>query len=90
MTQQRAKVWRVVSTMLLRHGYVEVDALNTWASHSNWPLTLLQDVARGLCLESFQRGGKECLRLSGKVVPIMPREIYGAETYRSLGGGNAA
>ena len=83
-------VWRGLALCLLREGYINVDSLCDWRKQSKLPMQTVFDVIAAMDLEKFYHDGKPYLRLGGKVVPILPREVRAVSTYRHLGAGGAA
>ena len=79
-------VWRELALALLRHGYCATEAVLQWAKENKFPPLLVRDVAAALAVETFDHAGQRYWRLSGKVVPILPRDVPYAVTYRQAGG----
>ena len=67
-----AKAWRGLALTLLRDGYVEHEDLLPWAKQNKFPLRMVSDVIEAMWLEPFEYSGKQYLRLSGKVIPLVP------------------
>jgi hypothetical protein len=86
MKKQRERVWRGLSLVLLRDGYMPITSLEKWAIENKFLWWVVRDVARDLCLEEFQNNGRGYFRLSGKVVPLLPRDIPNPSRYRQAGG----
>jgi hypothetical protein len=79
-------VWRGLSLGLLRDGYCSIDAVVEWAKQNKFPLYVVKAAFDALAVERFDHNGEQYCRLSGKVVPIMPRHVRNAVTYRQEGG----
>jgi hypothetical protein len=79
-------VWRGLVLCLLRDGYISTDALLDWAKKNKFPPKVIRAAAEAMACESFQYNGATYWRLSGKVVPILPRDVPYAVTYRQAGG----
>jgi hypothetical protein len=79
-------VWRELALALLRHGYCATEAVLQWAKENKFPPLLVRDVAAALAVETLDHAGQRYWRLSGKVVPILPRDVPYAVTYRQAGG----
>ena len=79
-------VWRELALALLRHGYCATEAILQWSKENKFPPLPVRDVAAALAVETFEHSGEKYWRLSGKVVPLMPREAQSAEGHCHLGG----
>ena len=87
MTDSRwGVVWRELALALLRHGYCATEAILQWSKENKFPPLLVRDVATALAVETFEHSGEKYWRLSGKVVPLLPRDVPHAVTYRQAGG----
>jgi hypothetical protein len=69
------KVWRSLAFGLLRDGYYSLDALVCWAKQNGFPLPLAKQALDALDVEPFEHNGERYWRLSGKVAPLVPREV---------------
>lgn len=88
-----AKAWRGLSIVLLREGYCSMKAVEKWAKENNFVLRMINDVIDALAVERFDHDGEIFFRLSGKVVPLLPRDVREVSTYRQAAvayGGGAA
>ena len=77
-----AKAWRGLALTLLRDGYVEHEDLLPWAKQNKFPLRMVSDVIEAMWLEPFECSGKQYLRLSCKVIPLVPGAVRDASVYR--------
>jgi hypothetical protein len=77
-------VWSEIAYVLLRRGCVPVDGVEFWAHEDGVPLRLIRRAAAKLGVEEFENGGQRYWRLSGKVVPILPRAFRDC-SYRQAG-----
>jgi hypothetical protein len=75
-------VWRGLALGLLRDGYCSTDAVIEWARKNKFPLYVVKAAFDALAVERFHHNGEQYCRLSGKVVPILPRDVPNAVTYR--------
>ena len=82
-------LWRGLALDLLREGYVSLKAVECWARQCKFPLPVIRAAADALAVEGFEHDGEHYWRLSGKVVPILPRDVRNAVTYRQAGGSAA-
>jgi hypothetical protein len=80
-------VWRGLALSLLRDGYCPTRAVEQWARENGVPLRVVSAAVSALAIECFEYAGETYWRLSGKVVPILPRDVRSAVTYRQAGGG---
>ena len=87
-----AKAWRGLSVTLLREGYCPVQDLLRWAKENKCPQRMISDVIEALALEGFDNDGKSYLRLSGGVIPLVPRDVREVSAYRqaAVPSGSAA
>ena len=88
-----AKAWRGLAVTLLRVGYCSMKAVEKWAKDNKFPLRMISDVIQALAIESFDHDGEVYFRLSGGVIPLVPRDVRDVSTYRgaaATSGGNAA
>ncbi len=83
-----APIWQELSVVLLREGYLPLRNVEQWAKANKWSLRVLSDVMEQLSIEVFQCEDDLYVRLSGTVVPFLPREVRDVRTYRQVG--NAA
>ena len=86
-------IWRGLAVDLLREGFCRRVAVERWARKNNWHLRTVGEVIKALAVESFEYEGEVYLRLSGKVVPLLPRDVHDVSMYRAAGrelGGTAA
>jgi hypothetical protein len=79
-------VWRGLALGLLRDGYCSTDAVVEWAKKNKFPLYVVKAAFDALAVETFDNDGQRYCRLSGKVVPLLPRDVPNAVTYRQAGG----
>ena len=77
-----AKAWRGLAVILLREGYCPVQDLWRWAKENEFPQRMISDVIEALAVEGFDHDGKSYLRLSGGVIPRVPRDVRDVSTYR--------
>ena len=80
-----AKAWRGLSVTLLREGYCSMQDILRWAKDNKFPLRMINDVIDALALEGFDHNGSVYLRLSGGVIPLVPRDVRDVSTYRTAG-----
>ena len=78
-------IWRGLSMSLLRDGYCSLNSVERWAKEHKWHLRTVTNVIKALAVESFDYEGELYLRLSGKVVPLLPRDVRDVSAYRSAG-----
>ena len=84
-------IWRGLAMCLLREGYCSMKSVECWAKENNWRLRTVSDVIEALAIESFDHDGETYFRFSGKVVPLLPRDVRNVSIYRGAhSGGNAA
>ena len=85
-------IWRGLAVTLLREGYCSMKAVEKWAKDNKWRLRTVSDVIQALAIESFDHEGEVYFRLTGKVVPLLPRDVRDVSTYRgaATSEGNAA
>jgi len=86
MSEHWSVVWRGLAMCLLREGYIGVDCLLDWRKKNKLPMQVVFDVVKAMDLEKFFHDDKPYLRLGGKVVPILPRDVPNPVTYRQAGG----
>jgi hypothetical protein len=79
------RVWWELAYNLLLRGFIPVHGVKYWARKDKVPLRLLREVAAALGVEEFESDGTQFWRLSGKVVPILPRQVRGSAS-RQAGG----
>ena len=68
-------IWRGFAICLLRDGYCSMKAVEKWAKDNKWLLRTVSDVIKALAIESFDYEGEVYFRLTGKVVPLLPRDV---------------
>ena len=78
-------MWQGLAVALLREGYFPLGQVEKWARANKWSLRVLSDVMEQLSVEVFQCEDQLYVRLSGKVVPFLPREVRDVRTYRQAG-----
>jgi len=71
---------------LLREGYCSIKAVVKWAKENKYPLPIVSRAIDALAIERFEHHGEIYFRLSGQVVPILPRNVRDVRTYRQAGG----
>ena len=81
-------VWTGLALSLLQ-GCCSTSAIEKWAKANKYPLPVVARVARALAVEDFDHKGKVYWRLSGLVVPFIPRAVRDVRTYRQAGGSAA-
>jgi len=74
--------WHALALGLLRDGYLRVSTVERWAKERNISLQVMTSAVKALAIESFEHDGELYMRLSGKVVPILPCEVLSVDTYR--------
>ena len=80
------RAWRGLALGFLREGYYSADAVLHWAKENGFSLWMVKQALEALAVEQFDHNGERYWRLSGKVVPILPREVREAAAYRQAGG----
>ena len=75
-------IWRGLAMCLLREGYCSMKAVERWAKDNKWRLRTVSDVIQALAVESFDHEGEVYFRLSGGVIPLVPRDVRDVSTYR--------
>jgi hypothetical protein len=86
-------IWRGLALDLLREGYCSRKAVETWARKNNWHLRTVTNVIEALAVEPFEHEGEVYFHLTGKVVPLLPRDVRDVSMYRNAAasvGGAAA
>jgi hypothetical protein len=78
-------IWRGLAMCLLRDGYCSRKAVEKWAKDNNWLLRTVTQVIKALAIESFDYEGEVYFRLSGRVAPLLPRDVRDVSTYRTAG-----
>lgn len=78
-------VWRGLAAAFLRDGYCSPRGIEQWAKENKFHLRLVREVLEAMHVEGFEHEGAIYLRLSGKVVPFLPREVRDVRTYRQAG-----
>ena len=81
-------VWRGLAAAFLRDGYCSPRGIEQWAKENKFHLRLVREVLEVCTLRASSMRVLIYLRLSGKVVPFLPREVRDVRTYRQAG--NAA
>ena len=64
-------IWHGLAICLLREGYCSMK----WAKDNKWLLRTVSEVIKALAIESFDYEGEVYFRLTGKVVPLLPRDV---------------
>ena len=86
-------IWRGLAVDLLQEGFCSRLSVEKWARKNNFHLRTVRQVIESLAVEAFDHDGEVYLRLSGKVIPFVPRDVRDVSMYRSAGreiGGTAA
>ena len=84
-------IWRALAQTLLRDGLYPMKSVERAARERNWRLRVVSDVAFSLGIETIDIDGELYWRLSGKVIPLLPREAQNPLMYAgSPSGGSAA
>ena len=86
-------IWRGLALDLLREGYCSRKSVEKWARSNDWHLRTVTNVIKALAVESFEHEGEVYFRLTGKVVPLLPRDVRDVSMYRAAAssvGGRAA
>ena len=78
-------IWRALAVAFLRDGYCSLKGIERWAREHKRSLRIVGDVLDALLVESFEHDGEPYLQLSGKVVPLLPRDVRDVRTYRQAG-----
>jgi hypothetical protein len=65
-------IWQSLAVTLIDDGYFPVELLEQETKKRKWPGGIVADVMDALALELFTHEGCDYLRLSDKVVPIVP------------------
>ena len=73
-------IWRALAQTLLRDGLYPMKCVERAARERNWRLRVVSDVALSLGIETIDIDGELYWRLSGKVIPLLPREAETGES----------
>ena len=74
-------IWRALARTLLRDGLYPMKSVERAARERNWRLRVVSDVALSLGIETVDIDGELYWRLSGKVIPLLPREAQNPLMY---------
>ena len=80
-------IWCSLAMTFIDAGYFPLSEIERGARERAWPLSMVSDVLKALAVESFEHAGEVYLRLSDKVVPIVPNR---QQDKRAATGGSAA
>jgi hypothetical protein len=69
-------VWRSLAMTFIDGGYCSLMDVERGAKRRKWNLGLVSKVLKALAVESFNDEGEIYLRLSDKVVPIVPNRQH--------------
>jgi hypothetical protein len=78
-------IWRGLAMFLLREGYCSMKSVERWAKDNKFLLPVVRRVIDALAIESFDHEGEIYFRLSGRVVPLVPRDVRDVRAYRIAG-----
>ena len=79
-------LWELVAERLLEEGCLSAYVVDLLVEREKVAsMRELGKIANQLALEAFEEGGATHYRLTGKVVPILPRIVRNVQTYRMAG-----
>ena len=78
-------VWRGLAVTFLTDGHCALRSIERWAKENKFHLRLVREVLESMVVEGFDHEGATYLRLSGQVIPLVPRDVRDVRVYRQAG-----